>query len=64
LGIGPAVLIGYALYASRGEQITIAHKTVSSLVFSVAVGFTGPVLYWLVAGRLARRRLAAAPATD
>jgi len=65
LGIGPAVLIGYALYASRREEIAIAHKTVSSLVFSLAVGLTGPFLYWLVAGRLARRRLAsAAPAAD
>jgi amino acid transporter len=65
LGIGPAMLIGYALYASRREEIAIAHKTVSSLAFSLAVGLTGPILYWLVAGRLARRRLAsAAPATD
>jgi len=64
LGIGPAVLIGYALYASRGEQIALAHSTVSSLVFSVAVGLLGPILYWLPAGRSARRRLAAASATD
>jgi amino acid transporter len=64
LGIGPAVLIGYALYASRGEQIALAHSTVSSLVFSVAVGLLGPILYWLTAGRSARRRLAAASATD
>jgi amino acid transporter len=64
LGIGPAVLIGYALYASRGEQIALAHSTVSSLVFSIAVGLLGPILYWLTAGRLARRRLAAASATD
>jgi amino acid transporter len=64
LGIGPAVLIGYALYASRGEEITVAHNTISSLVFSIAIGLLGPVLYWLIAGRLARRRLAAASATD
>ncbi len=64
LGIGPALLIGYALYASRGEEIALAHSTVSSLVFSVAVGLFGPILYWLTAGRLARRRLAAASATD
>jgi amino acid transporter len=64
LGIGPALLIGYALYASRGEEIALAHSTVSSLVFSVAVGLLGPILYWLTAGRLARRRLAAASATD
>jgi amino acid transporter len=64
LGIGPAVLIGYALYASRGEEITLAHSTISSLVFSAAVGLLGPLLYWLTAGRIARRRLAAAPAAD
>ncbi len=62
LGIGPAVLIGYALYASRGEEISFAHNTVSALVFSVAVGLLGPVLYWLTAARFARRRLAAASA--
>ncbi len=64
LGIGPAVLIGYALYASRAEEITVVHNTISSLVFSIAIGLLGPVLYWLIAGRLARRRLAAASATD
>jgi len=64
LGIGPAVLIGYALYASRGEEIALAHSTVSSLVFSVAIGLLGPILYWLTAARQARRRLAAASATD
>jgi amino acid transporter len=62
LGIGPAVLIGYALYASRKEEITLAHNAVSALVFSLAVGLLGPVLYWLTAARFARRRLAAASA--
>jgi amino acid transporter len=64
LGIGPSLLIAYALYASRGEEIALAHSTVSSLVFSVAVGLLGPILYWLTAHRLARRRLAAASAAD
>jgi amino acid transporter len=64
LGIGPAALIVYALYASRGEEITVLHSTVSSLVFAVAVGLLGPVLYWLTASPLARRRPAPAPATD
>ncbi len=64
LGIGPAALIGYALYASRGEEIALGHSTVSSLVFSVAVGLLGPIIYWLTAGRFARRRLAPASATD
>jgi amino acid transporter len=64
LGIGPAALIAYALYASRGQEISLGHSSVSSLVFSVTVGLLGPVLYWLTAGRFARRRLAAASATD
>jgi amino acid transporter len=64
LGIGPAALIGYALYASRREEITVAHNTISSLVFSLAIGLLGPILYWPIAGRLARRRLAAASAAD
>jgi amino acid transporter len=62
LGIGPALLIGYALYASRREEISLAHNTVSALALSLAVGLLGPVVYWLTASRLARRRLAAASA--
>ena len=64
LGVGPAALIAYALYASRGEEIKLAHSPVSALLFSVAVGLLGPILYWLTAAPLARRRLAAASATD
>jgi amino acid transporter len=43
LGTGPAALIGYALWASRAERI---FGTTSALLFSVAVGLLGPVLYW------------------
>jgi amino acid transporter len=64
LGIGPAALIAYALYASRGEEITLLHSSVSALVFSVGVGLLGPILYWLTAAPSARRRTAAAPAAD
>ncbi len=64
LGIGPAALIAYALYASRREEISLLHNSVSSLAFSVAVGLLGPILYWLTAVRLARRKLAAASAAD
>lgn len=64
LGIGPAALIAYALYASRGEEISLFHNSVSSLIFSVAVGLLGPVLYWLTAVKSARRKLATASATD
>ena len=44
LGVGPAVLIAYALYASRAERI---FGTTSALVFAAAVGLLGPVLYGL-----------------
>ncbi|HUZ95747.1 MAG TPA: APC family permease [Edaphobacter sp.] len=61
LGVGPAVLIGYALYAARDEKLT---GSTSALLFSVAVGLLGPVLYWLTAVPLARRRMASMPASD
>jgi amino acid transporter len=57
LGFGPAALIGYALWASREEKLI---GTTSALLFSVAVGLLGPVLYWTTALPLARRRLARA----
>ncbi len=53
LGVGPAVLIGYALYASRDEKIIGA---VSALAFSVMVALLGPVIYWLAAAFRVRRR--------
>lgn len=64
LGVGPACLIAYALYASRGEKITLFHNSISALVFSAAVGLLGTVLYWLTAVKFARRKLATATATD
>jgi amino acid transporter len=60
LGVGPAALIGYAVFASRSEKLM---GTTSALLFAVAVGLLGPVLYWLTAAPRARR-LAAASATD
>ncbi len=59
LGVGPAVLIGYALYASRDEKII---GTTSALLFAFGVSLLGPVLYWATALPLSRRRLAAVPA--
>ncbi len=44
LGVGPAVLIAYALYVSRTEKILGA---TSALAFATAVGLLGPVLYGL-----------------
>jgi amino acid transporter len=53
LGAGPAALILYALYVSRTERVFAA---TSALLFSVAVALLGPVLYWLTAVPLARKR--------
>jgi amino acid transporter len=61
LAVGPTVLIGYALYASRGEKLT---GSTSALAFACGVALLGPILYWLTAAPLARRRLATAPAAD
>jgi amino acid transporter len=61
LGVGPAALIGYALYASRSEKII---GSTSALLFAVAVGLLGPLLYWVTAAPRARRRLEAAEAAD
>jgi amino acid transporter len=55
LGVGPALLIAYALYVSRDEKII---GTTSALFFATAVGLLGPVLYLLTvfAGRISRNR--------
>ena len=60
LGVGPAALIGYALVASRADEMKLGGHTISALAFSVAVGLMGPVLYWFTASR--RKRLAEAAA--
>jgi amino acid transporter len=61
MSIGPAALIGYAIWASRNEKIMGSN---SALLFAVAVGLLGPILYYLTAAPWARRRLAAASAAD
>lgn len=43
LGVGPATLIGYALYATRDERL----GGFSALGFALAVALLGPVFYWL-----------------
>jgi len=60
LGVGPAALIGYALYASRDEKI----GATSALLFAFAVSLLGPILYWATALPLSRRRLASATPAD
>ena len=61
LAVGPAALIAFALYASRNEKLM---GSISALFFAICVALLGPVLYWLTALPLARRRLATAPAAD
>ena len=61
LGVAPAALIGYALYAAREEKLM---GSTSALLFAVVVGLLGPVLYWITAAPLARRRLGATHAPD
>ena len=55
LGVGPTALIGYALYAARDEKI----GSTSSLLIATCVALLGPIVYWLMAAPMARRRLAA-----
>jgi amino acid transporter len=54
LGVGPTALIGYALYASRDEQV--GHF--SALLFAFLVALAGPILYKLTTWSQNRRRLA------
>ncbi len=61
LGVGPAVLIVYALYASRDEKLT---GNISALIFSLAVALLGPLLYWATARPLAGRRFAESSGAD
>jgi amino acid transporter len=45
LGVAPALLIAYALYAARAEKI----GAISALLLAAAVALLGSVLYWLTA---------------
>jgi amino acid transporter len=58
--VGPAALIGYALYASRGEKLM---GSVSALVLAFGIALLGPILYRVTAVPRTRR-LTAASATD
>ncbi|MGD0938509.1 MAG: APC family permease [Terracidiphilus sp.] len=60
LGLGPLVLIGYALYAARAEQI----GSISALLLAAVVALLGPVFYWLMAAPLSRHRLSSARVTE
>lgn len=59
LGVGPAVLIGYALYVSRGEKLI---GSISALGAAAGVALLGPLLYGITAAVQARRVSAQAAA--
>ncbi len=63
LGVGPAALIGYALFASRAESVRVGSGSMPALLFALLVCLLGPVLYRFT-GAPRARRLAAASATD
>jgi hypothetical protein len=67
LGVGPAVLIAYALYVSRNEKLFESGSevggwlgnwlgSVPALVFAVCVGLLGPLFYWITAACSRRSR--------
>ena len=65
LGVGPAALIGYALYASRADTVKLGRGSMSALLFSLLVGLLGPLLYRLTAvPRMRERGLSVEPVGD
>ena len=50
LGIGPAALIGFALWASRSERVA----GMPALGFSALVAAAGPLVYWIALRRIPR----------
>ena len=67
LGVGPAVLIAYALWVSREVKLwpeSATFGSIPALGFAIIVALLGPMLYWLVAAPLARVRSRLAAAAD
>jgi amino acid transporter len=64
LGIGPAVLIAYSLYASRNDAVKLGHGSMPALLFAVLVALMGPVLYWVTVPKRRERRLSVEPVGD
>jgi amino acid transporter len=65
LGVGPAALIAYALYASRADAVKLGSASMPALLFSLIVGMLGPVLYRLTAvPRRRERGLSVEPVGD
>ncbi len=48
LGACPTALIGYALYASRTDEVVLAGRHVPALLFAFCVAVLGPLLYQFV----------------
>ncbi len=48
LGVGPAALIGYALYAARDEKLM---GSVPAITFAAVVALVGPLVYWAIEAR-------------
>ena len=61
LGVGPAALIAYALYAARDEKIV---GSTSAALFASAVALLGPILYALSVALPSLRRPAVVPAEE
>jgi amino acid transporter len=55
VGVGPAVLIGYSLWAAREERVA----GVPALVFAALVGAAGPIIYGLARWGQRRREIVA-----
>ncbi len=64
LGIGPTVLIAYALYASRDDTVHLGSEPVSALFFSLMVALLGPLLYRFATPRNPHRDLPAAATAE
>ncbi len=54
LGACPTALIGYALYASRSDEVVLGGRHVSALLFSAAIALLGPLLYQFARTRARR----------
>jgi amino acid transporter len=64
LGLGPAALMIYALYASRTDEVKLGGESISALLFSLIVALLGPLLYRFATPRAGRNREIPAPATE
>jgi amino acid transporter len=66
LGVGPAALMVYALYASRADKVKLGGESISALLFSLVVALLGPLLYRFATPHAGRSReiSASADATE